>query len=442
MNWTLEQVLALAPDPAVAKDARKLATPARWPSLGHDERSAWGLCQGSGKDPYQVKIDLSEPAFKCSCPSRKFPCKHGLALFMMLIGQADRLKDTTAPAWVTDWLEDRAARAEKRSQKEAAPAKPVDEAAKSKRADQRKAKVSAGLQELELWLFDLVRNGMANAQSQPSQFWETPALRLVDAQAPSLARRLREISGIPVSGQGWQDRLLAQISLISLLIDFYKRIDTLPPDLQETVRALIGWTVNQDEILAAPGERAQWQIIGQHVSQEDRLITRRSWLQTATSEPNSALVFEFSQVYQASVSGLVVGSTIDAEVCFFPGIYPQRAVIKGRPALLETSVPAANGYTSIQAALTVYAAALARNPWIDTFPVALTGAIPVPHSDGYALQDPEANLLPVHSGFSRYWELLAISGGHPIGVFGEWDGRRLLPFSAWSADHFIYFSEQ
>jgi uncharacterized Zn finger protein len=27
-----------------------------------------------------VSVDLSGPAFRCTCPSRKFPCKHGLAL--------------------------------------------------------------------------------------------------------------------------------------------------------------------------------------------------------------------------------------------------------------------------------------------------------------------------------------------------------------------------
>lgn len=34
------------------------------------EAAVWGLCQGSGKDPYQTQIDLIGPAFRCSCPSR------------------------------------------------------------------------------------------------------------------------------------------------------------------------------------------------------------------------------------------------------------------------------------------------------------------------------------------------------------------------------------
>ena len=78
---TAEQILALAPDPASARAGQGLANARKWATLGCDMRSAWGECQGSAREPYRTQIDLSEPAFRCSCPSRKFPCKHGLGLF-------------------------------------------------------------------------------------------------------------------------------------------------------------------------------------------------------------------------------------------------------------------------------------------------------------------------------------------------------------------------
>ncbi|MBD0269487.1 MAG: SWIM zinc finger family protein, partial [Cyanobacteria bacterium Co-bin8] len=83
-TWTPEQVLALAPDAASAKNGRGLAIGHKWFTLGTHQSAVWGECQGSGKNPYRTQIDLSEPAFRCSCPSRKFPCKHGLALFLLL----------------------------------------------------------------------------------------------------------------------------------------------------------------------------------------------------------------------------------------------------------------------------------------------------------------------------------------------------------------------
>ena len=78
-RWTTQQVAALAPDPKVAAAARGLTSLRTWSELGCTDSLLWGKCQGSGKSPYQVTVDLTEPAFKCSCPSRKFPCKHGVA---------------------------------------------------------------------------------------------------------------------------------------------------------------------------------------------------------------------------------------------------------------------------------------------------------------------------------------------------------------------------
>jgi hypothetical protein len=75
-SWTTEQAVSLAPDAAALETAQGIATPRKWDLLARDADFVWGLAQGSGAQPYQVQIDLAEPAFKCSCPSRlweKFP---------------------------------------------------------------------------------------------------------------------------------------------------------------------------------------------------------------------------------------------------------------------------------------------------------------------------------------------------------------------------------
>src|SRR6476469_9727229 len=86
-TWTSDRIIALAPDPSSAKAGRELANPRKWVTLGLNEAAIWGECQGSGSKPYRTQIDLIEPAFKCSCPSRKFPCKHALALFLLTDSQ-------------------------------------------------------------------------------------------------------------------------------------------------------------------------------------------------------------------------------------------------------------------------------------------------------------------------------------------------------------------
>ena len=98
MAWNVEQILALAPDPSSAKAGKDLSAARKWKTLGLSAACAWGSVQGSGKDPYQTCIDLAEPAFKCTCPSRKFPCKHGLGLGLILAQQPAALTETEPPA--------------------------------------------------------------------------------------------------------------------------------------------------------------------------------------------------------------------------------------------------------------------------------------------------------------------------------------------------------
>lgn len=100
--WTSEQILALAPDASSAKAGKDLATARKWVSLGCTEQAAWGECQGSGSSPYRTQIDLSEPAFRCSCPSRKFPCKHGLGLLLLLQSNPALFEQAVPPAWVSE----------------------------------------------------------------------------------------------------------------------------------------------------------------------------------------------------------------------------------------------------------------------------------------------------------------------------------------------------
>ena len=84
-RWTEKRVVELAPDDSSVNAARRLLNPALWSETGSTEILVWGKCQGSGKTPYQVSVDLAGPAFRCSCPSRKFPCKHALALLLLWV---------------------------------------------------------------------------------------------------------------------------------------------------------------------------------------------------------------------------------------------------------------------------------------------------------------------------------------------------------------------
>jgi hypothetical protein len=85
MGLTRSAIEAMAPDQSALSAASALLKPAKWPMRARSGGLIWGECQGSGANPYRVAADTEDPGSKCTCPSRKFPCKHALALMWMFV---------------------------------------------------------------------------------------------------------------------------------------------------------------------------------------------------------------------------------------------------------------------------------------------------------------------------------------------------------------------
>jgi hypothetical protein len=435
----VEQILALAPDAGAAKAGQGLANRGKWVTLGCAEGAAWGECAGSARTPYQTQIDLNGLAFKCSCPSRKFPCKHGLGLYLLLANQPGIFPRGEPPEWVAAWRAGRAKREEKKAAVTAtAEPKPVDEKAQAKRAARREENVARGLEELDRWLCDLVRQGLGAAQARPRDYWENTAKRMVDAQASGVARLVRQLAEIPSSGDGWQGRLLERLGKLHLLLERYQRIDALPEPAQADLRALIGFTQSQDELLAGEGIADRWAVLGQRVQREDRLRVQRTWLWGVNTN-RAALILQYAAGKEVIQSLFIPGTQLDAEIVFYPGACPLRALVKSRQAP-DSAPPAFTAYATIAEAYKAYTGALTRNPWLEQFPLALDAVYPRQRDGRWIARDAAGHLLPLAPEFTFPWELLAFSGGHPLSLFGEWNGDRLLPLGAWTAERFVPFT--
>src|SRR6516164_4668502 len=81
---------AAAPDAESAKNGRGLVLKNKFLALHHspDETLWFGRCQGSGSKPYLCSADFAvpeKPVYRCTCPSRQFPCKHSLGLLYALV---------------------------------------------------------------------------------------------------------------------------------------------------------------------------------------------------------------------------------------------------------------------------------------------------------------------------------------------------------------------
>lgn len=439
-DWTADRVISLAPDPASAKNGIGLATLNKWSNLGKEQQIIWGECKGSGKDPYRTQVDLSEPAFRCSCPSRKFPCKHGLGLLFLMVSQPTVLTEGTPPDWVTDWIASRTKWEEKQKQKLNQPEKAINPEAQAKRASARLHKVTAGVQDLQMWLNDLIRQGLTSVRTESYQFWEQPAARMVDAQAPSLARQLREIPSIINSGTGWESRLLAKLGKLHLLLEGFQHLESLPLPNQADIRNQIGWTQNQSELITTQENSSTlspylqqdlWLVIGQQIETEERLQMSRTWLWGKRSN-RYALLLQFAHGNQAFELSFGLGTSLEAELAFFESAYPLRAIIKSRQNSSSfVSVREIVGYETIDLAIASYSSALVKNPWLERFPLTLQQVIPV-HNDGkWFIRDHANHLLAINPRFERGWATLALSGGHPVMIFGEWSDNYIYPLSIW-----------
>lgn len=124
--------------------------------------------------------------------------------------------------------------------------------------------------------------------------------------------------------------------------------------------------------------------------------------------------------------------TLDARF----GAYPLRALVKTRHG---TPVPVygMGGYETIDAALKAYSGAIALHPWLEQFPLALSAVTPVRSGYRWAIRDTGGHHLPLTPRFDRGWHPIAMSGGHPLAVFGEWNGDYLQPLSVWAEGRFF-----
>ena len=422
-RWTPAQVVALAPDAGSLRGARGVSTPSQWPSSGRTGDVLWGLCRGSGKNPYQVAVDLEGPAFKCSCPSRKFPCKHALGLLFVwaegTIGVAE------APEFVREWQASRAARATAKK-----PAGPPDPIAAEKRAHRRAERVTGGMTELRRWLDDQVQQGLAAAESAGYRPFEAMAARLVDAQAPAAASAVRRLGGIVGIGPRWADRLLSEMSLLRLLVAGYDRLDDLPPALAATVRTRVGFPVSTEDVLAGARVRDRWQVLGLVDSDDGALMSRRIWLRGAATG-RFALLLSFAAAGQSLQSDVAPGTEVDADLCFYPGAFPLRALIAERFGMTPLTDPSALG---VAEALAGWSAAVAAEPWRHDVPVLLGGVRPAP---GGWLVDRTGAALPFAAGHREPWWLLAAAGGQPATVAAEWSAAGLRPLGAWADGRFV-----
>jgi hypothetical protein len=230
--------------------------------------------------------------------------------------------------------------------------------------------------------------------------------------------------------------MLAELGRLQLLLAAFRRRGELPVEWQAEVDAQVGWIIDQDELRQKVGVERTWFVGAQTVREEERLITRTSYLFSHDGEP--AKLLEFSHATQASVASLALGRSVRGELVFFPGVASLRAIFKSvkGDAQPQRSKPLERCEDLLEA----HAKRLALNPLADDTPV-IVRLTPERMRERWCLRDTESTTLPLARAFTQGWELHACAGGRPIEVCGSWDGHELTPLSAVMGNTLVNFAE-
>lgn len=446
-----DAITALAPDQASLKAANGLTKAKKWPLRAQSEADhlVWGECQGSGANPYRTVFDTANHSYKCTCPSRKFPCKHVLALMWMFADDPSPFQPGAVPDWVSDWLGRRrttgskpAASADKsavgKSLDEArveTPEKPTDpkaearrQAAAEKRAKDTETALFAATEDLQQWISDQLRTGLAGFLDDMTDRCRSIAARLVDGKAQALAGRLDELPAklMPLNAEERLETALLELGKIVILTKAWRKNPSDPE-----LRRAVATSETRESLFENPAVlrvSSHWEVIGEEiVTRRDGMVSQATWLLNLGEGPGFAVLLDF---FQATLgrrsSAFVMGEQFEAELLFYPARVPLRAILGERKAGGSEKIawPSANGSDPLTPFLDAQDAA----PWLTHGPILLpagrfcrTGTETWWQSeDGqHALRTD--NTPPAH-----------VAGMQLSSSVGLWDGKRLSLLGAQS----------
>jgi hypothetical protein len=269
----------------------------------------------------------------------------------------------------------------------------------------------------------MVRSGLAAARKQPYRYWDEAAARLVDAQVPSLADRVRAAASTAQRPSDWAGALLTELGRWFAAIQGWTRRAELPQPVVADLLTFLGVSRRREDIAASDQLHDRWHVVGVRLGGDDRIRSQRTWL-AGESSGELVLLLDFAAAGATlQVSG-VVGTVVDATIARYPGGAPRRGLFTGDQRVVANDATAPPT-TDVAGALELMASWLAGNPWLDRVPVSLVGT-PICSDERTWIVDDDGAALPVAAQVDQ-WRLLALTGGHRTTLFGELEDQELFP---------------
>ncbi len=176
---TEQYITTLAPNANAVNNGRKISQKGGFVKRfrSGDDTFYMGECSGSGKSNYITSADFVEenPVFRCSCPSRQFPCKHSLAL-LFEISQEKKFELFEVPEDILQKRQKKEARAAKAAAGKKAGKPKTNKAARTKKIK----KQLEGLKLAEEMMHNLLSAGLGTMGGSSIKTYRDLAKQLGD----------------------------------------------------------------------------------------------------------------------------------------------------------------------------------------------------------------------------------------------------------------------
>jgi hypothetical protein len=300
------------------------------------------------------------------------------------------------------------------------------EAAQRKRAEDTRSSVSAGLDELDQWIADQLRLGLAGFVENSGDRCRRIAARLVDMKATALAGRIDEIPS-RLMGLRAEERPDMAIRELGQLVLIAKAWRSAPDDPE--LKRLVSTSESREQVLAnldAIQIESVWEVLGEKIeSRRDGLVSHSTWLLDLNSAtPRFALLLDFFPASAGRRSNAFTsGDRFEARLVFYPARQPLRALLADRRGDIASgdwpdfSVGASDP-------LADHGARQDTAPWITDSPVMLPpGAILLDDRGAawwQAASDPHGIALPIAGTINA-----TLLGLNLAATAALWNGSRL-----------------
>jgi hypothetical protein len=131
-----------------------------------------------------------------------------------------------------------------------------------------------------------------------------------------------------------------------------------------------------------------------------------------------------------------MASAYNGEMVFYPGAFPTRAIFK-QYRFNNEPIDSLKGYVNFEELTTAFAKALAKNPLLYTIPALIANVKVIAENESYYIVDANHQRILLFAEAKKAWPIIALSGGQAINIFGEWNGKGLVPLSVFAGSRVI-----